>query len=457
MNRTHAFFALAAALTLSAAFPSLGHWWTRRHQPPVAPAGRADVTGGTLKLDAALSHARPLEGGSTYARYDVRASDARLSSKPQPVQMALVVDRSGSMSGQKLDRAKAAAHALIDLLAEDDSLAVVTFGSDVTALPMTRADLEGKGVLHGFVNQIADSGSTNISGALLHAQALLNHASGEAIRRVVLMSDGQPTEGMTREEDLVGLAAQMHEGRLAVSALGIGTDFNGPLMQHLAERGGGFYAYLNDPSRLTEVLQLELTQARGAVARNVALKLTLKGETSLVQVAGREVVRNGDEVTVPLPDFAPGQNARAFVELKVPAGAPQLQVDARLEYVDVEAGAGKVTPTAHLAANTTDDRAVYDASKDAAVASDCIAAIGATQMVAAAAAFERGDRQSAFAFLGNARNIFAMSADSLAGDIDDATATQKRWEQTHDAEAIRHESLNLTRKKMANFGMANSY
>jgi hypothetical protein len=249
----------------------------------------------------------------------------------------------------------------------------------------------------------------------------------------------------------------MHEGRLAVSALGVGTDFNGPLMQHLAERGGGFYAYLNDPSRLTEVLQLELTQARGAVARNVSLKLNLAGGTRLVQVAGREVVRAGDEVTVPLPDFAADQSARAFVELEVPAGEPALRLDARLEYFDVSTQAAKVTPTARLTAATTDDRTLFEDSKDAAVASDCIGALGATQMVAAAAAFEKGDRESAFAFIGNARRLFATSADSLAGSDDEAQTIQKRWEQTHDAEAIRHESLSLTRKKMADFGMANSY
>ncbi len=361
------------------------------------------------------------------------------------------------MGGEKLERARAAALSLVDLLQPEDQLAVITFGSDVTTMPLVRADESGKRQLREFIHGMTDSGSTNISAALLTAQSLLSQSTSNAVRRVVLMSDGQPTEGLTRETDLVALASRLHDERVGVTALGIGTDFNGPLMQHLAEQGGGFYAYLDDPRRLTEVLQLELTQARGAVARNVVLKLKLGGGTELVQVAGREVVRNGDEVTVPLPDFAPGQSAQAYVELKTREGVDALRISGRLEYADVVADLKASTFEAEIVANTTDERAVFEESKDAAVASECIRAVGATQLVAAAAAFDRGDRQSAFAFLGQARNIFSMSADSLAGDIKEASATQSRWEQTHDSDGIHREALGLTQKRMVNFGMANSY
>jgi Ca-activated chloride channel homolog len=274
---------------------------------------------------------------------------------------------------------------------------------------------------------------------------------------VVLMSDGQPTEGRTGIEDLVQLAAHIHEQQMAVSALGIGYDFNASLMQRLAERGGGFYAYLNDAARLTEVLKLELGQARGAVARNVALHLELTGGAELVQVAGREVIRTKDHVVIPLPDFAPGQSAQAFIELRLPEGTTALKAEAHLEYFDSSSGNAQVGEPARLAANTTTDEQRAEDSKDLQVASECIRAVGTTKLVAAAAAFERGDRKSAFEFLGHARSIFAMSADALAGEMGDVTATQSRWEQTHDAQAVAHEAKAMTRKKMLNFGENNAY
>ena len=455
MTRTHSFFALAAALTVTAAAQPVLRWWNRHPLPQRGTAAQAHASQGALRLDATLSHSRPLEGATTYVRYDVHASDATAAeSRHQSVQMALVLDRSGSMAGEKLNRARAAALSLVELLGADDQLAVISFGSDVTELGLTAADEAGKARLRGFINQVSESGGTNISGALTQARALLERAPGDATRRVVLVSDGEPTEGLTREDQLVQLASQMHGARVAVSALGVGSDYNGPLMQHLAEHGGGFYAYLNDPERLTQVLQLELNQARNAVARSVRLKLTLRSGAELVQVAGREVIRNGDEVTVLLPDFAPGQSAQAFVELKVPAGEAALQIDAELEFAQADLGLTTL-PMVSLSANTTEDVQANQASKDAAVATDCIRAVGATQMVLAAAALERGDRESAFSMLGNVRRLFAMSADSLAGQ--DAADTQKRWEATHDAAAVRTEALSLTRKKMVNFGMANSY
>src|SRR5207249_2926070 len=136
----------------------------------------------------------------------------------------------------------------------------------------------------------------------------------------------------------------------------------------------------------TEVLQKELGQARGAVASNVVLHLSVVGGAQLVQVVGREVTRSGSEVAVPLQDFTPGQVAQAFVELKVPEGTDVLGVDAYLEYVEASTGAAKVSTTAHLAARTTDDAAAAEASKDAQVAQECMRAVGSTKMVEAAAA-----------------------------------------------------------------------
>jgi Ca-activated chloride channel family protein len=455
MNRTHAFLALAAALTLTATFQPAARWLERRTQTPVVAAPRASI-GGAMRLDAAISHGQPLEGGATYLRYDVRASDAKLEGS-QPVQLALVIDRSGSMAGEKIARARAAALEFVELLRPEDQLAVITFGSDTTELPLLYADLGGKQRMREFISQITDSGGTNISGGLERARALLQAAPATGVRRVVLMSDGQPTEGRTNVEDLVNLTVNIHESRMAVSALGIGYDFNGTLMQRLAERGGGFYAYLNDSGGLSEVLKLELAQARGAVARNVSLRVELSGGAELLQVAGREITRNGNVVIIPLPDFAPGQTAQAFLEVKLPAGTVAMKASARLEYFDPNGNTSRVGDTAELAANTTADESVAEGSKDAVVASECIRAVGATKLVAAADAFERGDRKSAFELLTNARSIFAMSADSLAGELTEVTAAQKRWENTHDAQGVAHEAKSMNRKSMVNFGENNAY
>lgn len=455
MNRTHVYLSLAAALSLVALLQPASRWVDRMRQPKVDGAATSSV-GGTLRLDGALSHQRPLEGGATYIRYDVKATDAKAKAD-DAVQMVLVIDRSGSMSGEKIMRARAAAAELVSQLSDRDELGVVTFGSDTTELALQRADAEGKDRMRTFIDHIFENGGTNISGGLARAEEMLKRAEKRGVRRVVLMSDGQPTEGKTSTDELVGQVVALHEQGLAVTALGIGYDFNGNLMQRLAERGGGFYAYLNAPERLAEVLRLELAQARGAVARNVTLELELAGGAELVQVAGREHVRVGNTVKIPLQDFAPGQSAQAFLELKLPAGTTALTATAKLTYFDAVTGAAQASENTRLAANTVDDAATAEASKDEKVAAECIRAAGSTKMVAAAEAFERGDRGTASALLENARSLFAMSGDALAGDEADVRATQDRWNRTTDPQAIANESKTLTRKKMLNFGENNAY
>jgi Ca-activated chloride channel family protein len=458
MNRTHAFFALAAALTLTTLIEPGARAWRRHATPQPTLASHVGDDTGVLHLSAAASHSRPLEGHSYFARYDIEAGRPLESSNAAPVEIVLVLDRSGSMAGPKLQRAKDAALSLVDQLGDRDKLAVVGFSNDVVSMDLTVTDTAGKQKLRGFIMSIWDAGSTNISGALNEAQAILGRAQdSRSIRRVVLVSDGQPTDGITSEAGLVQLVSTMHERQMAVSALGVGTDYNGTLMQHLAEHGGGFYAYLNDASRLTEVLAAELVQARGASARRAVLELRLPNPLDLIQVAGRDIVRRGDRVEISLPDFAPGQKAQVFVELNAPVGEGWGQVDAKLSYVDVEHSRPVTSTQVRLAVELTADADVAEASKDEEVAVDCLRAVGSTQMVAAAAAFERGDRTSAFAFMDRARGIFAMSADSLAGEISDTAVTQERWKNTNDPTAVRDEVLNLNRKNMSNFGMSNSY
>lgn len=455
MNRTLAFVFLAAALTLTAAAQPVARWWERRQLTREHTAAVASAAG-ALRLEAALSHRRPLEGGATFVRYDVRASDATVVGAEQPVQLALVIDRSGSMAGEKIARAREAALAFVELLEPQDEVALVTFGSDTTELPLRRADTEGKEAMRRFIANISESGGTNISAGLERASALLEAAPVRGVRRVVLMSDGRPTEGTTNVEDLVRLVLRIHGRRMAVTSLGIGYDFDGVLMHRLSQQGGGFYAYLDDPKRLTTVLALELLQARRAVARNATLRLELSGGVELVQVAGREVSSSGNVARVPLPDFAAGQTAQAFVELRLPPGTIAFEAVAWLEYVDAAGNSTTGAPAA-LSANTTADAQEAEASKDVMVTAACILAIGSTQMVAAAQAFERGDRSAANGLMSAARGIFSQSADALAGEIADVEKTTKRWANTHDAQAISHEAKGLSRKKMLNFGENNAY
>src|SRR5207302_7004873 len=115
-------------------------------------------------------------------------------------------------------------------------------------------------------------GGTNIGAGLTTARDLmLAQLSEYKVNRMILISDGQPTEGVTDAASITQLAADIRKAGVSVSAIGVGTDFNEDLMQSIAEMGTGAYGYLNDASQLATIFQKDLAQATTTVARNVTL------------------------------------------------------------------------------------------------------------------------------------------------------------------------------------------
>ena len=373
--------------------------------------------------------------------------------------VALVIDRSGSMRGQKLDDAKRAAREFVQRLTEVDRLAMVHYGTSVTTFPSTLVTEENRAQMLAFVNSIEDDGSTNISGGLeAAAQELRPYVSQFKVSRAILMSDGQPTAGMVREEELTGLARQLRAEGIAVSALGVGGDFNENLMQGIADQGGGFSGFL-DSDQLAEVFSRELEQATGTVARAVELRLELPSQVKSAEVMGTTATREGNIVRVPLYDMAGGQSARLVVKLTLetqPSEQPLELLGAKVTYMDVEQDR---PAEAHvlLSARSTEDLVVVRANLDKDVRVHAIGRRARQQLRAAAEEMKKGNRESALGLLGNARKLFGTSASALSGELADVDRTRAAYENAQDAETQRNEARQLQKKSMSYFGLNNSY
>ncbi|HEY0881559.1 MAG TPA: VWA domain-containing protein, partial [Archangium sp.] len=200
MNRTR--LLLGSALTLS--LVALVSFVTKP-RPAVAPRGTNVVAKqGALKLELSPSHtAVSTRGTEVFAELVVTLEGEAPMVKDAPVAMALVLDVSGSMSGQKLEDARRAAHRLVELLTERDELAVVSFGSDVQVFERRPVNEESRAFFHRAIDGLAASGSTNISGGVEAGWRALRGAGGG--RRLVLVSDGQPTVGLVTHPELASL------------------------------------------------------------------------------------------------------------------------------------------------------------------------------------------------------------------------------------------------------------
>jgi Ca-activated chloride channel family protein len=272
------------------------------------------------------------------------------------------------------------------------------------------------------------------------------------------MSDGQPTAVLVREEELTGLARQLRTQGIAVSGLGVGSDFNENLMQGIADQGGGFSGFLNS-AQLAEVFSRELEQATGTVARAVELRLELPSQVVSAEVMGLNAVREGSILRVPLYDMAGGQSARLVVKLSLetqPSEQPLELLAAKLTYMDVE----KDRPAeAHVAlsARATEDVTVVRANLDKEVRVHAVRALGTQQLRAAAEEMKKGNRSLAIGLLGNARKMFGTSAAALSGELADVDRAQSAYENAQDADSQRNEARQLQKKSMKNFGLNNSY
>jgi Ca-activated chloride channel family protein len=364
-----------------------------------APArGQRDFRRG--RLAAALSAPKLLSGapGEVYVSIDLTAAAADSVARPA-VDLALVIDRSGSMAGDKLAAAKQAARGIVGRLAAGDRVALVQYDSSAEALvPLVRLDAEGRGRLGRAIDGIVERGGTNLHGGMvLGQQELLRGAEPGRVNRVVLLSDGQANEGVTDAPTLGRLAAGAADRGVRLTTVGMGLDYAEDLMELLAENGRGRYYYVKDAASLEGVFAGELASMQATVASAAELKLTpLCAGVEVLAVYGYETRAQGASTVVPMVDLFGGDSRRLVARLRVPAAAmgraDLLQVT--LGYRDArDQSAGGATLA--LGTEFADNAHAVEMAVDREVMAHVVQMEAATVMRAAATAYERGDRAGA--------------------------------------------------------------
>jgi Ca-activated chloride channel family protein len=425
MNRTVALFGAAAALALVALLvgqkPNVQTTVTPIPVPvpvttatPVPPP--TPPSSGALTLTARVSHpVIPVGTSDIFVTADVVGRNSADEARSL-VDLALVIDRSGSMAGEKLAYAKQAAEALVAQLTEKDRLGIIDFGSDVRRFESETATGANKEEMISYIRRIRDDGGTNTYAALLAARAALQSIHGDAIRRVILISDGIPTEGVTDARAISSLAHNIHQQGISVSAIGVGADFNEDLMTSIAELGSGSYGYLRDTRELASLFRRDLMQASHIVARDVNLSFTLPSGVRLEEVLGRNATRSGQSVQVALPDISAGQLERVVMRVAVTGERSGEQVsiaDVRANFVDSDDSKSAQAQVA-LASTVSANQEEVLSRRDKDAVLHAARAVSAQRMQEAARELAKGDRGGAMGLLEKAKEAFAP-AEALAG------------------------------------------
>lgn len=286
-----------------------------------------------------------------------------------PVNLCLVIDRSGSMEGEPLEYVKRACGHVVDLLDPNDILSVVTFEERVEVVMPARR-VVNKALIKEHINRIQPGNTTNIyEGLVAGASQVASVRSEGYVNRVVVLTDGEPTAGVKDYSSIVGAAAEQRSRGVSTTALGFGPEYNEELLAGLAKRGGGNYYYIARPELIPEVFRSELEQLLTLVAKNIRLRLLLGKWTDVRQVYGQQPSLGPRTAEVQLPDLERAATHRTLVELGLgrrPAGTYRV---ARVEvtYDDCLTGAFNQRAEGDLVFNFVNDPALVQSGVNGTV------------------------------------------------------------------------------------------
>src|SRR5229473_7743128 len=358
MRRTFALVALAVASLAAAAVAALLR--------PIAKPLPVEQRVGSLRFSTQLDRRYLPESRATeaYLEIDLTAGGDRSKARRVPVNAVMILDRSGSMQGPKMERARDAARALVEALGEGDQLAIVEFSSDASVLlpstPMSRAT---RALALVAIERLEATGGTNMSAAFDAAAPELMRGRGPArVDKVFLASDGQANEGISDRPGLLRVA-QRDFGGATVSTFGMGEDYDEDLMSALAAQAGGRARYIQSPEVLPGAFHDELSRAAAAVARGVRLRISGLGGAGVTRVLGYEA----QEGWVRVPDFAAGEERRVLVKLSVPPGHGATDLaSVELRFEDAQ-GAEQRAQSVAQATFTSDRTSLSEAPGPAAI------------------------------------------------------------------------------------------
>lgn len=257
-----------------------------------------------------------------------------------PLNLALILDRSGSMQGDKLRNVRQAASHVLDLLDERDRAAIVAYDDQVLTLaPSTAIGDRARADLKRAIGELQPGGWTDLGGGwLTGCQQIAGAPPGDALARALLLTDGLANRGMTDIEELTHHARELRRRGIATSTFGVGLDFNEQLLEALAEQGGGRFYYIERPAQIPAVFHTELGNLLTVVAREAFLSIGIPRGVGLELLGDLPHERQGDRLRVYLGDLCAQERRHVYTRALVPPDAPgtALALHGELGYANIE-------------------------------------------------------------------------------------------------------------------------
>jgi Ca-activated chloride channel family protein len=298
------------------------------------PSTQADAAQ-SVKLQTQLGQSVMPEGrsGQIYLRVSLEGIAPEEEGARIPANVLLVIDKSGSMKGERIEQAQEAALMAVERLGDDDVLGVVAYSNSAyTLFPAAR--LRNTDEIRTAIRELRAGGRTALyAGVSQGIRELREFIDPYKVNRVILLSDGLANVGPSSPKELEALGREAGREGISVTTIGLGLGYNEDLMTKLALASDGNHAFVEDPGDLVGIFNEEFGDVLAAVGGDVEIIIDCPEGFEPVRVLGREAQIDGGKVRVKLNQIYGKQEKYLVVELKV--GEDRAQGTARAAQVEV--------------------------------------------------------------------------------------------------------------------------
>ena len=275
-----------------------------------------------VALDVSLSNPLLVAGETrrTYLKISLTGLASADRTDRAPANVAIVLDRSGSMSGEKIARAKEAAMMAVGMLEPRDVVSVIAYSDFVSVLvPATKvSDAER---ITRTIGRIQADGSTALfAGVSKGAAEVRKFLEKNRVNRVILLSDGLANVGPDTPGALGDLGASLKREGISVTTIGLGLGYNEDLMARLARESDGNHAFVENSQDLVRIFGYEFRDILSVVAREVTIEIECRGGARPIRGVNREADVVGSRAYASINELYGGQEKYLLLEVEIPAG-----------------------------------------------------------------------------------------------------------------------------------------
>ncbi len=416
-------------------------------------------------LRASLEQGSLMRGsdGEVFVGVWLDAPDREGEDERPPLAVSLVIDRSGSMQGDAIVQARAAASAFLRSLKDGDQVSIYAFDDEVSEIVApTALEPPVREQMLEAVAAIRPGGSTNVHGGMTSALAALERApDSHPVRRIFLISDGKANIGPSSPEELGELASRASDLRAQVTTLGVGLEYDEATLSEIAMKSAGRYHHIAEPQRMAAVLEEELSILDETVAFDTVVEIVPADGIEVVAAEGLDVEHEGNRSLIRLGSLASGQSRHLLVRMRADtddAGEKPFAA-VRLRYKEDREGDEMMQAVA-LNYRVTDDEDEIAGSRDEEVAALSVQFQNARAEQQAGATLSGGDSDAAADILeqraaASRTAAGGMAAPAAAPVMEQAREMEdraRRVRRARDRNTQRSEALEMNDSAMGTMG-----